>query len=320
MRGAAVPILLLLLLALTGMAHAAFLLSLEELRAGRSALALLQVRAEAEAALESAAGILAVVRRENGRMEEPGFLEVSVRNQGLEASVEVIPLSSEFTLLQAEAQGQGEGPRNRLGRVHWHLDPRMELRRSRAGVEYGGTLSIQGAGHLEAGAGGCPEGPALPTQRRRATHELPPVAPFPFLGILSLNEATQIFSGVPAGSRTGAAGSLGSGSTAFSFPAADAADPDFLILSHHWAGVLAVSGSLRIQGAARVSGLLLVEGDLILRESAEVEGVIRVGGDVRVMDEGRIVAEPCRLLDLFEDAQGLLDPIPAPGGSWTGRY
>lgn len=79
-------------------------------------------------------------------------------------------------------------------------------------------------------------------------------------------------------------------------------------------GVLVVDGTLRLEGT-QFRGLLLVEADLVLLEGARVEGLARVGGTLAIVD-GSWVSGPCAAYRALDGIEGLRRPVVLPGAGW----
>lgn len=76
-------------------------------------------------------------------------------------------------------------------------------------------------------------------------------------------------------------------------------------------GLVAVGGNLVLDDA-RVGGLLLVGGDLVLTGGAVLEGVARVGGELRVGDGAVVRGRPCAAHAALQAAARTGAPLSAP--------
>ena len=351
-RGAALPLVLLLLLAVTALGHGAFVLSLEEEEASRASAALLQARVMAEGGVRRALEALRVDTLPAVGREAAVLLQGSV--PGASFRVEVRYLTREIFWVEgrgsaAPASGGPERAQARAGRLLWALSPLARLAASRAVLEHGAELYAPDSGSVDAAAAlatgvhaaprGCADrrevldsalvGRALPATLAvsfAGAHALPDLG---FLGGETLLERASLRAAstvTPAPSTAGdqclTDALLNWGSP--SDPAGPcgghrpvvAAQDDLELLGGEGQGVLMVPGDLRLTAAARYEGLVLVGGDLVVEGGSVLVGLARARGRVRVEDGGRVVVGFCPVLLALEAAPVLRRPVDLPGGGW----
>lgn len=349
--GGAVPLVLLLVLALTALGHAAFLVSLEEQAASTASVAVVQARLLSEGAVRRIArdvrvdtlaevgGPLWVLAEEAG---SHGGFHVSLRR--LTAEIYRIDGVGSAAL----ARGGPQRVVDRTSRLLWALNPVERLRAIDAVVEHGGalelapgavdTLNLIGTGELDAPAGCRDLEPALDSVVRGRTFgeamaSLSPVGkPLPELGFLdhdtllarvegrafgSVHPAPVVDAGMcvlEAASNWGSPSDPG-GPCGGHRPAI-ASEDALTIVGGEGQGLLLVAGDLRLSEAARYAGLVLVGGDLTLDGSASLEGIVRVRGRVRVDGGAQIRGALCPALLALRATPALRRPLDLPGGGW----
>ncbi len=312
--GIALPAVLLLLLALTGLGHMALLMAREELDGAGAATRLLEGRVEALSALARTEDLLA-----SGTISPSGGTPVSGSlNPGYSHRVDLHSVAPEFVLLEARIRGPAGRLRFHAARVLWAMDPEREEARVTAGVEYGGVLRTFGTGAVEDGKGrmewegsgdSCVGAGSLRLHRRRdyATSE-----DGVRLGIFELPGVREAYPGARGGN-------VVSGVGASSFPV-PMGSGSVGLRDEELVGTAVVVGHLRLEGTARLRGYVLVSGDLELHDRARIEGVVRVGRDIRIRDSASIQVEPCFVEAALRETGDLLRPVRVPGGGWLGSF
>ena len=316
--GFALPVALLLMLAVTAVAHGALLLARGEAAASRLAASLLARELAVRGALAAAA-------RADSLPAIPVGAEAALpapAHGGLPVRVRVVRLSGELHLLRAEASATAASA---AGLVVWALDPA-----SRA-ASMGGTgepaAPYQGPpppAHpdcVEAGLGvaGVTAAPASALAR----------SPPPGLGLLP-PEAVR----ARADALLGGSVAPSPGTDAWSCPVHDplnwgaATDPhhpcadhrplvasegDLVVEGGEGQGVLAVEGDLTLRGTT-YHGLVLAGGRVELAAGARVRGAVRSGAGVD--PPGSVTADACAVFRALRDARGLRAPLPLPDGPW----
>lgn len=348
-RGAAVLLILLVLLALTALGHASFLVAIEEGAASRASVAVLQARLLAEG------GVRRTLRLAGADTLPAGGSRPVLLAEGGPAGaryrVELRWLSREIAWFEghgfaAAAAGGPERVTDRVARLAWALSPLERLAAFVAAVEHGGaaaspsgtveTLHLRDAGAL-ASPRGCrdltAELDSLPGTLHEAVWVLPSLeGRLPELGRLAHD---SLLARIPR--RTGEVVTpspevregrcLLESSTNWGSPAAPeapcgghrpavAAEGDLTLVGGEGQGLLLVTGDLRLAGGARYAGLILVGGDLVLEAGAVLEGVVRVRGSFLAAEGARLAARWCPALLALEAAPALRRPLPLPASGW----
>ncbi len=186
-EGMALPLLLLLLLALTALGQGTLLLARRELQTVWAFRHALRAGQAAEAALRVGPGV-----GEVGDMERIPWEGVPVGSgeseDGLVFRSVLRWLDQEFFLLEGTGSSRGWKGERRRARVGWSLFPKARLGALTAGGETGGGLSREGGGLLEAGGFfGAPEdwGTAICAGYRAVLDSLFPAGPPPSVGPLA---------------------------------------------------------------------------------------------------------------------------------------
>jgi hypothetical protein len=331
----ALPLILLLLLALTALGHGVLLLSIRELQATwafRHAVRAGEA-AEAGAWLAMHGGVDLPEEREPWKVHGLVSGETS---DGVRYDLRLRWLGRELFFLEGMGGSRGWVGERRTGWVGWSLDPRSRLGAFGAGAETGRGTSLAGGARIRSGPFGDPPegwsrascsgyvevldslfpGGGLPTLG--ALREPPwPVAgeedSIPSLGLLRGKEMLERADGSfgpgpePPDSVRGCP-DAGEPSSFLGTPGSLSLDRGRLC------GLLLAGGDLRLSGPARVQGLVLVGGDLILEDGAVLEGMARVRGRLRLGDSALFVSSPCATLRTLEELQVLAKPVPVPGG------
>jgi len=338
-EGMALPLLLLILLAITAVGHATLLLARRELISVWAFRHAVRAEKAAEAAVDLAfRGLEAPLP---SRMPGVGSRVLSGETEdGLGYSGVLRWLDQEFFLLEGTGTSRGWGGERRRGGVGWIMFPEARIGAFLAGAEIGGVLRTAQEGRLEGG-----DVPAVPEHWPPAACEpyaraidslfpsgtLPPTAPLaeegprgegagaqiPNLGLLTgprllewSLEGADGFSGSPGASR-GCPGSSG--------PVFAGTERAVDLNSGRLCGILAVEEDLQLRGSARFQGLALVGGDLVLEGDAAVEGIVRVAGDLVLEDRSALQARACPVFWALDHLLELQRPIPVPAsGPVTG--
>ena len=336
--GMALPLMLLLLLALTALGHGALLLSMRELQATWAFR-------HAVRAGEAAGGGAWMALHEGGLLPEdrtpwiPHVLLSGETSDGVIYGAELRWLDGEFFLLEGVGGSRGWVGERRAGWTGWSLQPKVRLGAFEAGVEVGAGYVLGGEARVESGAflappDGWPE--ASCSGYREVFDSLFPWGGLPVLGGLpaappaAYGEGESIpplglLSGQDLLERAGAAVSSGSGALPVDPlrgcpgrgepPVFEGTRSSLRLDQGRLCGILVVGGDLRLAGDVRIQGLVLVGGDLILEADAVLEGMARVGGVLRVQDSAVLRISACPVLRAMEEVGALADPVPLPGGS-----
>jgi hypothetical protein len=350
-EGGAVPLILLLLLALTGLGHAAFLVALEEEAASTASVAVLQARLMAEGGVRRAL-------RDAPDDSLPGWLgrEVEIASHSTAEGSSVVsmrPLSREIHWVEGAGAAalSRDGPRRvreRVSRLLWALSPIERLGAVRGVVEHGGSL-VAPDGAIDTrgvAASGDHESPVGCLDLREELDSAaaggwlsegspvsaPPAGHLPALGLLEHDSllarvpARALGSVTPAPLAEGARclvespGNWGSPTTpegpCGGHRTALAAEGDLTVAGGEGQGLLLVTGNLRLTSGARFAGLLVVGGDLALDGAAELQGLARVAGSVRVQGGARVLGAYCPALLALRGIPALRRPLDLPGGGW----
>lgn len=323
-RGAALILCVLLLMALTLLAHGALLMSREELAVSRAGVRLLAARAAADAGLaEAVAGAGVPLPDSLPRLWTTPVVSGSV-GQG-RYRVAATRLSRELWLVEADGAA-GEGPwLIREARPLWSLDPLARVAELRGVVEVAPGAENSGVSRVEAQnvfrnhpdldvAACLAWSRALDSLARRgavapvATASPGTVAP-PGLGLLegdaAVAAAAQAVTGVGTPTPSVAQGACAATEPWNWGDPDDPAGPchDLLPLvaaagslvvdGGTGQGTLAVRGDLLLTAGARFHGMVLVGGKLTLSEGAEIVGFVRAGKGVVVGSDARVVGSAC---------------------------
>jgi len=336
-RGFVLPLLLLLLLALTLLGHGILLLSRQELRASRAYLH--AVRGDL-----AAVGGLSLGLETLPAPSDPRLAGITVPlgsewiDGGLWRGVTLRWLGPELFLLEGKGRSLGWPGTRRRAAVGWMLDPLTRLGALEGGVELGGTLTLgpgteaSTSGLLDQPSGwdldACsPFGPSLASLY--SFRSLPLTAPLVLSAPDSSGAAPRI---PPLGLLTGSqltaladeAGVLTSGGAPLMAGAGcpDSGQPGFMAVGGNLeirdagvCGVFVVDGDLLIEGSGSFQGLALVAGNLRLLGEALFEGMARVTGSVTLEDSAILRILACPPARALSEASPLLKPLVLPGAS-----
>lgn len=314
-EGFVLPLLLVLLLALTALAHGVLVLARRHLEISSLSARVLQAEKGAEAGVSAA-------EAEWWTTEEPLPLPAGEGElaSGITFTFRTSRIATELLLVETTGEVP-ETPPVRASRVYWTADPDARAAAADAAVATGlglvgeggevvssgdGSDGSRGTGWT-GGDGGASGGDGGDDEACAAVASLPPLS-----GVTPLPPTEgETGSSVPGlGLLDGAALRERSGPGVLIFEAAPgAADPG-------GSGVRVAEGDLRIPEGTVARGLFLVGGDLVLEPGAEAVGMARVRGAVRMGDGSRIVGDRCAVRQAIAHAPPLAIPIPLPRGSW----
>jgi len=346
-EGSTLVVALLLLLAGTALAHAAYVLAMQELRIARAAVDVLQARVVAQSLTRGPVAMIdsLVWRVDVGRsavLREGTLARGAWRRR-------VRRLAPELWMIEGSATS-GRATQ-RMGRVVWLMDPVARLAAARGVVETEAPYPERGV-RTEGlrsppppwSAGRCASWRPVIDSLYRA-RALPPTAPRggrgagsgePWLGLLDgealMRRIERRVSGSGAPSPTerrgacltedpwnwGAPSDPGSRCGSFSPVVASAAD--LAVTAGQGQGVLVVGGNLRMSGASSYYGVVLVSGRVRLEHGARIYGLVRSARLV-VEDSARVAGSACAALRALDGARSTLGPsVPSPGSGWLGPF
>lgn len=311
--GVAIPAVLLVLLALTALAHGLLVLSRFELEVGRAARHRLRARLAAEGAVRRAlvewkgAGheALALYASNAGGGALPPAVDYRYVVQRVEREIFVVEG------VGVERTGSGNV---QVARAVWSLDPAARAGGFSAALEHRGPLALGADASLSGSAVAVPPdewdpatcsplGPAIdslfPTGALPASGLLPPPVPRPTgspgfppdtsvarLGPLGFSHLLSLADRMPSGGVTPVPDPVGpcrSGSPLNWGAPTDPAAP-----CHSFFPLIAVDATL-IMAGGEGQGVLVVRGDLELRGDAVFFGVVLVEGTLTLAGDSRIV-------------------------------
>lgn len=293
-RGVVLATVVLLLFAVTLVAHAALVFTRAYREGGDEMWAAVRVRRAVAGRVD-----LAVLA---GDTTASGW---SPTGAGVETRLDPVALSPEVTLLAGSGRSARAGWW--AGRVVWRADPLTRGASLGAAVRVGGSLRTPpGTASVTATPGGvCPAdvGP-------RPTLPLGPeglgVGP---LDAAALGQRMDAWTGVAPPAPCPAGGC----------PSRLAVATGPLTLSGGgYSGLLLVRGDVTLADSAEWRGMILAEGSLTLLGSARITGAVQVLGDVLIGSSGGIYGDPCVVAGLW--AGGLADrlgPVALDRRSWA---
>jgi hypothetical protein len=293
-RGFILPVVLLLLVAVSGLATVALVVARGEVALESGDFRYLGDRLRWRGGLD---------RILDGSSREPwgGSEEAPAGGDG-----DMVLLPGGFVLIPG---GLAPGPAYRS--LAWALDPEEVSASLPGAVEVG--WGVPGAG-VEIGAGECaPESWEAPVRMRRPD-PMPPanplldspprVGPVGVTSLLSLSQALDV---------------VGEALPPVVQPGTYALAPGSRIRSGEGTGLLLVPGDLTLAGYARWVGLLMILGDLALEGDARIEGIALVGGRLRIQDGARLLGCRPRAREALGDPP-LRTPFPVRGAGLLGRF
>lgn len=335
--GMALPLLLILLLALTLLGHGTLLLARRELLASKAFLHGVQADLAARGAVYRAVtGFATLPGPRTPGAAIPLLSDWADADLWQEASIRW--LSSELFLLEGEGRRRGWSGSMEKGALGWALDPGTRIGALRAGFELGGGffpspgIEAAGADVLGLPTGWDPEDCAgyssildsvFPLGILPLTADLPPRdslaveggSEIPSLGFLSGTTLLELIreSGFLA---TGASSvPTDSGCPDSDPPVLVGSASDLEIRDRRVCGLLVVEGDLRIEGSGGLQGLALVGGDLFLAGSGTLEGLARVRGSLHAGESANIRILACPAIRSLARSPTLLKPVLLPGAS-----
>lgn len=336
-RGIALPLILVLLLALTLLGHGILLLSRQELQASRAYLH--AVRAD----LAAVGGLRLGLKRlpDPSDPRETGIpipLGSGWVEGGLWRGATLRWLGPELLLLEGEGRSRGWPGTRRRGAVGWALDPASRLGALNGGVELGGVLTLgPGTEASTSSLMDLPTGwdPGVCAAFGVVLDSLFLARSLPLTAHLSISDSAfggeepeipplGLLSGSDLLARADEAGLLTPDDPSLSYGAGcpDSGEPPLLAVGGDLAirdlavcGVIIVAGNLFIEGTGRLQGLALVAGDLRLADGGLFEGMARVGGAVALEDSAILRISACPAMWALSEASPLLKPLVLPGAS-----
>lgn len=351
--GAALPVALLLLLALTLLANGLLVLARGEAATSRASAEHLQAEVAA----------LAAARQVEwpdlpSRVGEPGAEPVELvsgREGAVSWTATAARTGRELILVQGHGgveRPDGRGPRASVASVLWALDPLGRVEATGATVEASGISvsvggRVEGAAAAREGAAACPDllaaldsvVPAAGWEGWRTGVPDPTETELPRLGALG---GDSVLARLEAESRTRVLGTPGTevfvtphpdveGDRCLTGTVTNWGDPldpgapcgdhrpvmlhrgDLAVEGGRGQGLLAVTGDVTLGGGFTFHGLLLAGGDVEVEEGATFLGPLRSSGIVRVGSTGRVVGAACPLVGALEAAPALGRPVVVPG-------
>lgn len=342
------PVLLLLIVAVTLLGHGALVLAHAHLDVSIVARALLTARLSAEAGV-----VHAMADSGNWSLAELPWRPQAVQEGTLgpmgRFTVSVTAVDQELALWVGTGEHAAHAGSYRVGRLTWQLAPTRRLAAAEAVVMAGGSVSVAVGATVDGSdlnrrpfdwaeedcslfadsvARAVPSGRLDPWATLAAdSGAVPP------LGLLDWAALVDRSRRVPPGvitplptefagvCRIELANNWGDPSRA-----GDCRDHFVLVTTRGdltlaggvGQGVLAVDGSLRLEGASRFAGVVHVSGDLSLAQGARIDGLVRTGGSVSLSDSSQIGGSGCAVLAALGRIDVLRRPIVIRDGAWVG--
>jgi hypothetical protein len=339
--GFVLPLLLLLLLALTALAHSALLVATAEFRMSRIANDLAVAQQAAEGVLVQLPGALAGLP-DRIRVGESVLVDVEpVPTAILRAAVS--RLSRESWFVQAEAQAS-EGRRASEAAVFWRMDPIARLARLGGTVTVPDGVSRSGAARVETdslwtGAECVAMELALDSAFVAGSLrgvESSYVAGSIGLGAITMDDIHRLVP--PTLGRSGTPAPLDSlGNCAQAVWNWGGSDPagtpcglvhvvrsstgDVDIVGGEGRGLIIIDGDLTLRDGSSIVGMLLVTGRLRLTNGAYFRGMAFAGEGIRVDPSAHIVGSICVAAASLNAASGALGVfLPLVGATRLGQY
>jgi hypothetical protein len=331
----ALPLLLLLLLALTALGHGVLLLSRTELRATwafhHAERAVRAARAGAHVGLEDLE--IDLDRREKGL----GMPVASGESEdGLVFRSTLRWLGPEFFLLESFGGSRGWEGERRLAWVGWSLNPGARIGAFRGSYEVGGGITSQLGSLLEDEefleapeswgsevcrgyrttldslfAHGPP--PTISAPNPVEPVDSGPGAAIPPLGLLTGSLLLSRSGSTP--SESGILEIQGGACPEEGRPTFVGTEGSLRIQGGGTCGLLVAGGDLRLGRDARIQGIALVGGDLILEPGARFHGMARIRGGIHLADGAVLGAQACPALWALDHLQELQEPLLLPHAS-----
>jgi len=303
-NGMALPLVLLLLVALTAFGHAALVLSQREVQASAAFRDLIRA--------EKAAGVglrLAISLTPDSSMDRtpwiPELLFTGELTDGLTYSVVRRWIDLEFFVLSGRGGVKGWPGSREVGLVGWTFHPGVRLTSFLAASEVGGELRFHDRSTFSADDFFSPpedwpigigeqvrlrahaffEGVPLPGALRRVT--VADSTGIPGMGLLSgtdlLLRSRNLLSRVSPGLGGGGVGCPGSGGR----PVYLASTSSISLPRGRICGLVLTSGELTVGAGSVFQGLALVGENLVVEGNGRIEGMVRVGNDL-ILEAGAI--------------------------------
>ncbi|MFV2005815.1 MAG: hypothetical protein ACC667_00120 [Longimicrobiales bacterium] len=347
-RGALLPTLLLLIVAVTLLGHGALVLARAQLDVSIISRALLIARLSAEGGL-----VQAMADSANWLPEKPPWRPQAVQEGALGTfgrfQVTVTAIDPELELWIGRGEHAAQAGTYLVGRLAWRLAPARRLAAAEAVVMSAGPLSTA-VGATVSGADlnrrplGWTEEDCAPFDEEVTwavpAGRLEPWAALavdsgavPPLGLMDWSVLADRSRNMPSGvitprpvefaamCRVELAANWGDptrmGSCRHHYVLVTTAD-DLTLAGGGGQGVLVVDGSLFLEGVSRFAGVVLVSGDLNLAQGARIDGLVRAGGSVSLSDSSRIVGSGCAVLAALGRIDALRRPVAIPDGAWVG--
>jgi len=328
----ALPLLLLLLLALTALGHGTLLLARGELHATWAFRHAVRAEKAAEAAIQMGLGEKDALGGE--RVPWVGIsLAGGESEDGLIFRSTLRWLDREYFLVEGSGGSRGWEGERRQAWVGWSLDPVVRVGALLAGGELGGGLSREAGSVLESGGFfEAPEGwsPEICEGYRAVLDSLFPGGPPLPIGPLSEPEPAGtesgtsiptlgLLSGFELLERAGSGGLSAvlpggpdQGCPSGGQPVFHGEEGSAVLVGGRSCGLLVVEGDLLLEGDARFQGLALVGGKLEVEGEASFEGMVRVRGGVRMGPGAEFQARSCPVLWALQNLPELLEPVMLP--------
>ena len=328
-EGFALVLVLLALMVLAGIATAAAVAAVGQLRAAAMAGRVMSARAAAFGGVER---VLAETRGPPGAVVGGAAVEMRADSIGGHGRWRVhdLRVGREFHLLIGEAESGG-GAQIRVARAVWWMEPESRVAGHRAVVE---SASVVAAGSarlladsLLAGrqgfaacdqvladtmgwgpapaTGGLPEPPEWGAGNDGPSFEKIRLGWFDGSTLAALADLDLSGGGTLAPGCPDCWSGLVFGS-------------EQVRVARPGAGVLAIDGDLVFGSGVVWTGLVLVSGDVTIETDGRVLGLLRAGGRVALAENATVDGSACAAVAALKTAASLLRPIPLPGRSWIG--
>ncbi len=355
--GMAIPLILILLTGLTGLAYGALAMARHQLAVARASARHVRSGLAAESGVRMVLGQWARSGVAPATSPEDSAAFAGTLAPGQRYRVTVRRLDSEVYVLEGEGSDDMGAGRRRVGRVVWAADPVERLASFRAAVEHGSgvTLSrgaaVEGnrvsltpepwpaavcASLLPAAATVFPTGSVPPERRYQASGGVDVdggwavrMGPVRVQGWKLLSTVSPVDPPPGGAVLTGTCErdspwAWGSpldplGPCAGYFPLV-VVEESLIVRAGSGQGVLMVDGDLTLRGAATIFGVVLTAGTLIMSEGTRIVGFVRAGGGVRMDGGATIEASACGALRALRGAPMLHSPFPVPDGAWLDPF
>ena len=330
-RGFALVVVLLALMVLMGIATAAVVASIGQLRAAGMAGRVMAGRAAARGGVER---VLAEIRDWPVAAVGGSAVELFADSMGARVSRRVhdLRIAREFHVLVAVAD-LGGSLSIRDARAVWWMDPESRVATHRAVVEGDSVVVATGArvvaDAMLAGRRGLPACDSFPLLAGALGGGLVPVAgtlPQPpdwgagrdgaDFANLRIGWFGRSMLAALADQNLSGGGALAPGCpgcwSGLVFGAGD------IRMTGPGAGVLVVDGDLVLANGSSWTGLVIVSGNITFEPASTVLGLVRGGGVVTLGGNSAVDGSACAALQALNAASALARPVPAPMRSWLG--